>query len=166
MASAVNLIGLATGVVLGGAVAQKVAEDLPVILKNSKDRGDSKPEPKTQPKAQPQPQPQPKQPKKYTEKDAAKDTGVKLKEVAQAWHDARDHAMNAGLLPERQVRKNTNHMSSAVPDSSLLNLGVADKTTSVSPTLHCQPPRHHYQPPPPSVQPFATSNGFGFKFSF
>lgn len=29
---------------------------------------------------------------KYTEKDAAEDTGASNKEVAEAWHEARDHA--------------------------------------------------------------------------
>jgi hypothetical protein len=178
--TAVNVIGLATGAVIGGIVAKKAAEDLPVILENSKIGGGSKPEPKTQPKAQSQPKPKPKpqQPKKlrYTEKDAAKETGVKEKEVARAWHDARDDAMKAGWLDERQVRKdtqrqralekdkNTKHMEAAIPDLSRLILSIPNKTI---PAMHYQaPPRHHYQPPPPSVQPFATSNDLSFKFSF
>ena len=39
---------------------------------------------------------------KYNEKDAAKDTGVSQKEVAKAWHRAREQVMAGGELPERQ----------------------------------------------------------------
>ena len=41
----------------------------------------------------------------YNEKDAAKDTGVSVKEVNQAWHDARDDAMKSGELNERKENK-------------------------------------------------------------
>ena len=41
----------------------------------------------------------------FTETDAAELTGVKLEEVEQAWHDARDAAQALGDLPERAAKK-------------------------------------------------------------
>jgi hypothetical protein len=42
---------------------------------------------------------------KYTEKDAAAETESSKKEVAEAWHTARDDAASAGDLDERNDRK-------------------------------------------------------------
>lgn len=42
---------------------------------------------------------------KYSEKDAAKDTGSSGKEVAEAWHSAKDDAAASGQLPERNANK-------------------------------------------------------------
>ncbi|CAE7270685.1 unnamed protein product [Symbiodinium microadriaticum] len=59
--------------------------------------------PSPPPKMNKPPSPPPKM--QYTKKDAAKDTGVSLKEVSKAWHQARDDAQKAGELPERAARK-------------------------------------------------------------
>jgi hypothetical protein len=37
--------------------------------------------------------------------DAAKDTDVSKREVEEAWHQAREDAMNSGELPERKANK-------------------------------------------------------------
>jgi hypothetical protein len=42
---------------------------------------------------------------KYTESDAAKETQSSTKEVAEAWHAARDDAAASGDLDERNDRK-------------------------------------------------------------
>ena len=41
----------------------------------------------------------------FNEKDAAQLTGVEIKEVERAWHDARDAAQALGDLPERVAHK-------------------------------------------------------------
>jgi hypothetical protein len=42
---------------------------------------------------------------RYTEKDAAKDTNSSVKEVKEAWHEAREKAAQSGELWERGVQK-------------------------------------------------------------
>jgi len=42
---------------------------------------------------------------KYTESDAAEETESSEKEVAEAWHSARDDAASSGHLPERNENK-------------------------------------------------------------
>lgn len=44
-------------------------------------------------------------PTDYDKKDAARDTDSTIKDVAHAWHTARDDAQKAGDLPERADSK-------------------------------------------------------------
>ena len=92
-----------------GKLISQAAKTIVKATKNIKVQKAPSPLPKPQkapsplPKPQKAPSPGPKQ--KYTEKNAAKDTGVSLKEVSKAWHQARVDAQRAGELPERAARK-------------------------------------------------------------
>ena len=54
----------------------------------------------------------------YGKSDAAKDTNSSVKEVSQAWHQAREDAQAAGELPERAANKASKSNSSSNSDSS------------------------------------------------
>ncbi len=41
----------------------------------------------------------------YDKSDAAKDTSSTIKEVSEAWHQAREDAQGSGELPEREANK-------------------------------------------------------------
>lgn len=54
----------------------------------------------------------------YTEKDAAEDTNSSVKEVSEAWHDAREDAQKSGELPEREANKNSSYENDDNGESS------------------------------------------------